>query len=275
MNTGNPEALSLAEGWSAAGDGYARHVGPVIMEAFVDAFVDRLDVDAGMAAVEVAAGSGALTHRLARTVGSLVATDFAPRMIDILRERVRAEGLDNVTCELMDGQNLTFKDGRFDRAACSFGLMFFPDRVRGFSELCRVLRSGGRALVSGWAEPAKLDSFLLFVGAIQKAFPDMPLPPPPPVLSLSDPDRFRSEMQAGGFTDVEIAFVTRDATLADFDALWAMLTVGSPPVRSLFAEIGEGGKARIAESLAEIVEERFGTGPITLSNTAIVGTGFA
>jgi hypothetical protein len=137
------------------------------------------------------------------------------------------------------------------------------------------LRPGGRALVSGWAEPVKVESFVLFVAAIQQAFPDMPLPPPPPVLSLADPDRFRSEMQAGGFRDVEIDFVARDVTLADFDAVWAMLTVGSPPTRGFFEEIGEAGKRKVQDALAGLVAERFGDGPVTLTNTAIVGTGIA
>ena len=35
-----------------------------------------------------------------------------------------------------------------------FGLMFFPDRAKGFAELFRVLRPGATAVVSSWAPGA-------------------------------------------------------------------------------------------------------------------------
>ena len=33
---------------------------------------------------------------------------------------------------------------------CQFGAMFFPDKLRAFSEACRVLKPDGRFLFSVW-----------------------------------------------------------------------------------------------------------------------------
>lgn len=271
-----PPTPDTPENWNAASHGYAEHVAPRMMEAYADEFADRLDLDSSTEALEVAAGSGALTHVLAKRVKSLLATDFAADMIAILRDRMRAAGADHVTCEVMDGQALALDDARFDRAACSFGLMLFPDRAKGFAEIRRVLRRNGRALVTGWAGPEKFEALGIFLGAMRAAFPNMPPPPgPPPVFSLADPAGFKSQMEAAGFQDVDVDFVSRDLEVADFDAMWGMLTSGAPPVQMLFDRVGPEGKGKLRDTLAGMIEERFGAGPIRLTNVATVGTGVA
>ena len=45
---------------------------------------------------------------------------------------------------------LPFDDDSFDLVVCQFGVMFFPDKVKGNSEARRVLRNGGRYLLVVW-----------------------------------------------------------------------------------------------------------------------------
>ncbi len=40
--------------------------------------------------------------------------------------------------------SLPFEDESFDIVLCQFGVMFFPDQIKGFAEILRVLRPGGR-----------------------------------------------------------------------------------------------------------------------------------
>ena len=42
-----------------------------------------------------------------------------------------------------DAMQLPFDDGKFDAVVCQFGVMFFPDKSKAFSEARRVLRPGG------------------------------------------------------------------------------------------------------------------------------------
>ena len=202
------------DSWSAASQSYAERVAPSLMESFAEELVDRLEVDESSEVLEVGAGSGALTETLAKKVNSVLATDFAPGMIDVLRARMAEAGLTNVRCEVMDGQALEIEDASFDGVGSSFALMLFPDRARGFSELKRVLSPRGRAVVSGWTGPDKFEAFGLFLEAIESAFPDMPPPPQPPaVFSLADPASFKAEMEAAGFGEVEVDLVARDLDL--------------------------------------------------------------
>lgn len=95
-----PPTPDTPETWNAASRGYAERVAPLMMETFADEFVDRLDVDATTEGLEVAAGSGALTQALAKRAKSLLATDFAPDMIELLRERVRGTGAEHADLHL-------------------------------------------------------------------------------------------------------------------------------------------------------------------------------
>jgi SAM-dependent methyltransferase len=271
-----PEQLivNTPENWDAASQGYAEKIAPLMMQPFAEEFIDRLDVDVNTEALEVAAGSGALTATLAKRVKSLLVTDFSPKMIEVVESKMQSIGATNVTFAVMDGQNLELDDNLMDRAACCFGLMLFQDRHKGFRELNRVVRPGGKVMVSGWAGPDRFETFALFLASLQKAFPDFPEPDaPPPVFSLADPGRFKSDMENAGFRNVNVAYVEREVMVPDFDKLWTMLTVGAPPSKLLFDKIGPEGKNKVHDALAEIVRERFGNGPISLTNTATVGVG--
>jgi SAM-dependent methyltransferase len=261
--------------WDAASRGYA-DIALRMMEPFADALLGCLEVTPSMRALEVAAGTGALTVNLAPKVQSVLATDFSPKMIEALRARLSAMGQANVTCEVMDGQALSVADASFDRVACSFALMLFPDRAKGFSELRRALRPGGRAAVSAWAGPDEFEAFALFLHALKAAFPDMPPPPgPPPVFSLANPVTFAAEMEAAGFKDVSVDKVSRELEVESFEDVWAMLTVGAPPVQALFDRTGPGGKEKIRNALAQIVDQRFGNRSFILTNKATIGSGVA
>lgn len=268
--------INTPENWDKASQGYAEKVAPFLMETFAEEIIDRLDVNDNNEALEVAAGSGALTTSLAKEVKSLLATDFSPKMIEQVELKVNKAGLTNVSFAIMDGQALDLNDNEMDRAACSFGLMLFPDRHKGFEELNRILRPGGKTVVSGWAGPEKFEGIGILLEAIQLAFPNLPRPSsPPPVFSLSDLNSFKAEMEAAGFLNVEVEYVAKDLTVNNFAEMWAMLTVGAPPVKMLFEKVGNDGKAKIHDTLAKLVEKRFGSGPITVSNTATLGIGTA
>jgi len=260
--------------WDAASKGYSKNIAPFLMEPFAEEIINRLDVDDQSKVVEVAAGSGALTEALSKKVSTLLATDFSPRMIELLEDRMKNAGIENTTFEVMDGQSLNLNDATYDRAVCSFGMMLFPERHKGFSELCRVLRPGGRAVISGWAGLDKFDAFALLMQGIKKAFPDFPKPAsPPPVFSLADPVSFKEEMEAAGFKDVEVVYVPKTLVLDSFESLWTMLTVGAPPVKILFDQVGDDGQEKVYDALAEVIEKLFGSDPISMTNAATIGYG--
>lgn len=94
--------------------------------------------------LEVAAGTGLVTRRLAGVVGSLVATDYAPQMVEALQRRVVAEGLDGVVCEVADLYALPYEPGSFDVVVAANVLHLIPDLEGGVDALCAMVsRAGG------------------------------------------------------------------------------------------------------------------------------------
>src|SRR4029077_9096481 len=100
---------------------------------------------------DVAAGPGTLSLIAAAAGARVSAIDFSERMVDEFRTRAAAAGLAGaLDIRVGDGQALPFESAAYDCACSIFGLMFFPDRHAGLREMRRVLRPGGRAIVSSW-----------------------------------------------------------------------------------------------------------------------------
>ena len=74
---------------------------------------------------------------------------------------------------------------------------------------------------------------------------------------------------------MEVNFVSKEMVLDDFDSVWAMLTAGAPPIKRIFDNVGADGKIRIHDALADIIERRYGSGPVSMSNAATMGSGYA
>jgi ubiquinone/menaquinone biosynthesis C-methylase UbiE len=79
--------------------------------------------------VDVAAGTGVMAMEAGRRGAEVLATDFAPGMVEVMRRRFAAEGL-QVKAEVMDGQALDLEDESFDLGASTFGLIFSPTLLR-------------------------------------------------------------------------------------------------------------------------------------------------
>jgi ubiquinone/menaquinone biosynthesis C-methylase UbiE len=131
-----------------AAAGYDRTIGEMTRR-LVPSLLRAARLAPGMRVLDVATGTGLAAEAAAAAVGPIghvTAADISPAMLDRVRERLG--GLPNVAFSVEDGQDLGFRDRRFDAVVCNMGLMFFPNPVRGLSEFRRVLRHGGRAAVS-------------------------------------------------------------------------------------------------------------------------------
>ena len=111
----------------------------------------RHGVEPGMRVLDVGPGNGRYTLATARYVGAggrVVAVDIEPRMVERVRARARAEGVDNVEARVADVYDLPFDEGTFDAAYLIAVIGEIPEPERALAEFHRVLRPGGRLAFS-------------------------------------------------------------------------------------------------------------------------------
>jgi SAM-dependent methyltransferase len=150
---------------------YDGSLGPMLFEPYAGDVAERLRDSGARRILETAAGTGIVTRALHAALpdAQIVATDLNPGMLARAAQRLQAP---NVAWEQADATALPFADGEFDAVVCQFGAMFFPDRVAAFREAHRVLKPGGRFVLSIWTALEDSPFSCIVQEAIEDAFPE-------------------------------------------------------------------------------------------------------
>ena len=134
---------------------YDRSLGPIIFADFAADIARRTAACKPARVLETAAGTGIVSRALRDLLPAsvaLVVTDLNPPMLDVARRKLGSGGA--VDFEVADASTLPFPEASFDTVVCQFGVMFFPEKDKSYSEVHRVLAPGGRYLFNVWDCPA-------------------------------------------------------------------------------------------------------------------------
>lgn len=137
-------------------------------ERAFDLITAELAPPAGATFLDAGCGSCAHTVRLARRGFRVRAVDFSESALEMARAHLKESGLDErITLQREDLTRLSFPDASFDYALCWGVLMHVPDVGRAVSELSRVLKPGGRLVISeGNMNSLEASSLRLLKGAL-------------------------------------------------------------------------------------------------------------
>lgn len=181
---------------------YETYLVPMIFEPYAVDLTQRVVARTPTRVLEIAAGTGVVTRRLAAALPesvAIVATDLNQEMLD---EAAAVGTTRPVEWRQADAMQLPFPDGAFDAVVCQFGVMFFPDKHKAFAEVRRVLSAGGVFIFNVWDRIEAnefADTVTMALGAM---FPD-------------DPPRFLARTPYGYY---DHATITRDLADGGFSA---------------------------------------------------------
>lgn len=111
--------------------------------------VERANLRVGERVLDVAGGSGDIAATCAKKVGAsgeVWLTDINAAMLSVGRDRLLAQG-QVLPLAICNAEQLPFPSSYFDCVTVAFGLRNMTHKERALSEMCRVLRAGGRLLV--------------------------------------------------------------------------------------------------------------------------------
>lgn len=86
----------------------------------------------------------------------VVGIDISEGMLVVGKEKMIAKKVDNIiTMQLGDSENLPFEDNYFDGLTVGFGVRNFENLEKGLTEMLRVIRPGGKAIILEFSKPKK------------------------------------------------------------------------------------------------------------------------
>jgi ubiquinone/menaquinone biosynthesis C-methylase UbiE len=251
---------------------YEQYLGPLLFEPYAIDLVKRLPRDLNRV-LEIACGTGRVTRHLATLLepnGQLSATDLNPDMISVARTVV-TDG--RIEWSVADAQELSFPDNNFDAVVCQYGVMFFPDKLKAFSEAFRVLKVGGRFLFNTWDRIDAIPAVAVIERVMKETFgADAPNFLEQGPFSFYDTDKIRGLMEAAGFKNINIELVKITSSYSAADDVVRGFVDGSPLI-SYLSEKNPAGIAEIKEKIKQQLVANFGESSDKVSLQAFVCDG--
>lgn len=119
--------------------------------------IETAAVRPGMQVLDLASGTGDLARAMARRAGSkghVCLADINDQMLRVGRDRaIDAGELQGLSWCQCDAEALPYPDASFDRVTIGFGLRNVTRKEVALTEMLRVLKPGGRALVLEFSKP--------------------------------------------------------------------------------------------------------------------------
>ena len=250
---------------------YERLMVPLIFAPFADDLATRVARAAQQGVLELAAGTGVVTRRLAaRLTGDLVATDLNTTMLD---EAARLGTARPVAWRQADAMALPFGAAEFDAVVCQFGVMFFPDKPHAYAEARRVLRPGGLFAFNTWGAIERNDFADVASTALAALFPE-----DPPRFMAGTPhgyhraDDIARHLADAGFTAKPNIETVVFASRADSARVAATAYCQGTPMRGEIEARDADGLEHATLAVETALTRRFGTGVIEGRIEALVVT---
>jgi SAM-dependent methyltransferase len=213
--------------------------------------VEAVPAGHGGRVLDVGCGTGGTTVAVARRLGAegeCVGVDISGPMVEAARARAAREGA-RASFVRADAQDHAFEPAAFDAVVSRFGVMFFEDPVRAFTNLRRAAKEGARLRFIVWRDLAQNPFMTTAERAAAPLLPDLPerRPDAPGQFALSDSDRVRRLLEESGWAGIDIRPVDAPCVLPETELAPYFSRFG--PVGIALRDADERTRARVVDTV--------------------------
>lgn len=212
-----------------------------MFKPFEDRLVEAVVAGSARRVLDVGCGTGGMTLAVARALGAagrVVGVDISAPMIAAANSRAeRARAGENGTSASFlraDAGAYAFEPAAFDSIVSRFGVMFFDDSVRAFTNLRRAAKAGAELRFIAWRRPEENPFMTTAERAAAPLLPALPArrPDAPGQFAFADADRVSRILAESGWTGIDIQATDVPCTLPTTE-LERYLTLLGPVSRAL------------------------------------------
>jgi ubiquinone/menaquinone biosynthesis C-methylase UbiE len=168
--------------------------------------IERADIEPGQSVLDLGTGTGNAALLAAQSGANVTAIDPSRRLLDVARERVQTG-----TFRVAKAEDLPFDDRTFDRVLSLFAVIFSDDPQKAATEITRVLKPQGKALLTAWEPVGGMHAALDILG---RATAEAASSPARDRFPWGDPTRV-TDLFADADVTVERAHVSFEAASAE------------------------------------------------------------
>ena len=120
--------------------------------------IDQLKSIKPKTLLDVATGTGDLAIVALKRLSPerIVGIDISEGMLSVGRKKmVNKKIADKIKLQYGDSEKIPFSDKSFDAITVAYGVRNFENLSKGLSEMCRVLKPGGKAVILEFSKPKK------------------------------------------------------------------------------------------------------------------------
>jgi len=226
--------------------------------------VQLLDINKGDRVLDLACGTGVVTKKIRRKVGSsgfVLGGDTSVTAIKIAKKWNGSQS--NLGFVNIDAENFNFSKP-FDIITCQYALFFFPNAQKALKNIKKNLKKTGKIGITVHGAAKKVPFFSSILDAVTEFIPDYFPPGSPDLDRFGTKSSLRGEVRRAGFSKITVKNFIFKFNPGIFEDYWRnYLRYVAKPLKEKLDALDRSKKKELKNAVRENVK------PFTLKNKTI------